>query len=160
MKRYVLSFIALLLLLPTAIFSQTATLTPEATPMPEPEGVTLESLNKRLEMVEIYIDTLFTIIAPLIIADSTTETPVTNGDQLEFGNGMYLVPDDMKYGIWSFKTTDQNKNCRILTYSAVNTSYEALEDEYSAISGYFNLDSKVKMVEIGRYSDCTVSFYK
>lgn len=159
MKRLVLIFL-LLLLIPTAVYAQDTTVTPT----PEPEEVTLESVNARLAEIEKKIDIL--IIALVDLEEVKAKISVANqaGDNdsdkfLELGNGIYRVPEDMKYGVWKYQSAD-NKSCFVKTHSDVSTDINKVIDIQNSPNGYITIDSRVKLVDFGSLAsgDCTIKW--
>lgn len=165
MKKILFALIVIVLLLPSVVFAQTATTTPEAAPTPEPEEVTLESINARLAEIEKRLDVLIIALVDLeeVKAKIAASSQPGNGEvnnNLELGKGIFRVPDDMKYGVWKYQSSDGKSDCFIKTHSDVSTNFDSIIDIQSSPSGYITINDRVKLVDVGSISlgDCTIKW--
>lgn len=135
-----------LLLIPINVLAQIETALPEI----ESDEVTLESINNRLQILENKLDELLELLKP-IEKDTSAEIDSDNihsNETIEFESGIYLVPNDMKYGVWKYQSDIAENKCEVVTYSNISTDYSNRIESQYAPNGYITIDEKVKLVEL------------
>lgn len=146
MRKLIFLLLVVSLLVPSTVFAD--------------EEEMIRALQIQVNELSAKIDKLIEFIELLRTCDTTQKVP-TRVDS-ESGNRTYLVPDDLKYGFWYYKSDNKNGECHINVFSDNSASLDSLLDFQVAKQGYFAVNSRVKVVEISSSSGtkCEIEFYK
>jgi hypothetical protein len=120
----------------------------------------IRALQIQVDELSAKIDKLIELVELLSTCETAKKDPM--GAELEFGKKTYLVPDDLKYGFWSYKSDNQKGECHINVFSDASASLDCLLDFQVAKQGYFAVNSRVKVVEVSSSNGtkCEIEFYK
>jgi len=154
MKKVILAVFVLLLAFQSNVLAQDVTITPEE--------VTLESIIERLNQLESKLDELISLLIPVDdeIHDNAHVDILDDNETIEYTSGIYLVPNDMKYGIWKYQSDSPANNCEVNTYPTVSTNFSDTIDYQYSPTGYITVNEAVKLVELSSSwgSECTIKW--